>query len=294
MSDAPDWSTDGAGWPNRVSSRFVQAAGLRWHVQIAGAGPVLLLLHGTGAATHSWSGLFPLLSQTFTVVAPDLPGHGFTQPPPAPRMTLPAIAAAIAALLEVLALPPAAAAGHSAGAAILIRLCLDGAIIPQVVFSLNGALLPPQSRPLTLLAPLVRLASASSLLPRLFAWHAADRRVVDRLMDGTGSAVPPEQRALYLKLARRSSHAGAALAMMAHWDLASLLSEMQRLTTKLVMINGANDRLIPQADAERIRALRPSAELISLPRLGHLAHEEAPAQVAALIQDTCRRMGILA
>ena len=35
-------------------SRFVEAAGLRWHVQILGNGPTLLLVHGTGASTHSW------------------------------------------------------------------------------------------------------------------------------------------------------------------------------------------------------------------------------------------------
>ena len=54
-------------WPNRAASRYVDAGGLRWHVQSLGdAGPDLLLLHGTGAATHSWAGLAPLLSETST------------------------------------------------------------------------------------------------------------------------------------------------------------------------------------------------------------------------------------
>ena len=59
----------------------VAAGGLRWHVQVAGDGPVLLLLHGTGAATHSWRDLLPLLAERFTVVAPDLPGHGRSDGP---------------------------------------------------------------------------------------------------------------------------------------------------------------------------------------------------------------------
>ena len=48
-----DWATDGRDWPNHAASRFVEAAGMRWHVQVMGSGPALLLLHGTGAATHS-------------------------------------------------------------------------------------------------------------------------------------------------------------------------------------------------------------------------------------------------
>ena len=79
--DDLSWERDGRDWPNREASRFVEAGGLRWHVQQMGRGPVLLLLHGTGASTHSWRALLPLLAKSFTVVAPDLPGHGFTATP---------------------------------------------------------------------------------------------------------------------------------------------------------------------------------------------------------------------
>ena len=53
-----------------------------------GQGPVVLLIHGTGAASHSWRGLAPLLASDFTLIAPDLPGHGFTQTPLAHRLSL--------------------------------------------------------------------------------------------------------------------------------------------------------------------------------------------------------------
>ncbi|MFC7690366.1 alpha/beta fold hydrolase [Paeniroseomonas aquatica] len=130
MSDRPQWENDGRDWPNRAASRFVQAGGLRWHVQQAGEGPVLLLVHGTGAATHSWRGLLPLLARRFTVVAPDLPGHGFTTAPAGGRLSLPYMARALAALLAALGQRPELVAGHSAGAAILARMALDGAIAP--------------------------------------------------------------------------------------------------------------------------------------------------------------------
>ena len=88
-----DFARDGADWPNREASRFVEAGGLSWHVQVMGQGPDLLLLHGTGGATHSWRGLAPLLAQHFRVVAPDLPGHGFTTARRAPDLSLPGMAA---------------------------------------------------------------------------------------------------------------------------------------------------------------------------------------------------------
>ena len=96
----PDWTQDGKDWPNRAASRFYSAGGITWHVQITGQGPVLLLVHGTGAATHSWRDLLPPLRQNFTVIAPDLPGHGFTSQPDKAGMTLPGMARGIAGLLR--------------------------------------------------------------------------------------------------------------------------------------------------------------------------------------------------
>src|SRR3954447_16458792 len=115
-----DWDRDGGDWPNRDASRFVSAAGIRWHVQEMGDGPVLLLLHGTGASTHSWREVMPRLASRFRVIAPDLPGHGFTDALPPRRLTLPGMAAAIAGLLATLGAKPAMLVGHSAGAAIAI------------------------------------------------------------------------------------------------------------------------------------------------------------------------------
>ena len=89
----PDWAVDGADWPNREASRFVAAGGYRWHVQHMGQGPVCLLLHGTGAATHSWRDVMPALATRFTVISCDLPGHGFTHANFGQRVTLPAMAA---------------------------------------------------------------------------------------------------------------------------------------------------------------------------------------------------------
>jgi len=143
MTRAPDWAVEGRDWPNRGASRFVDAGGLRWHVQQFGEGPALVLLHGTGAATHSWRDIAPLLARSHSVIAMDLPGHGFTSVPRDDSgFTLPNVARSLAALLGELGIVPLALVGHSAGAAIAVRMALDGLSTLGGIVGLNSALLP--------------------------------------------------------------------------------------------------------------------------------------------------------
>ncbi len=283
MTSGPDWAREGRDWPNRAASRFVTAAGLRWHVQVMGRGPVALLVHGTGAATHSWRALAPILAEHFCVVAPDLPGHGFTELPPAHRLSLPAMARALSGLLAALELRPALAVGHSAGAAILLRMCLDGLIAPDCVVSLNGALLPLGGVAGPFFSPIAKLLVLNPFVPRLLAWRAADRAVVRRLITDTGSVLEPADLERYGRLFSTPGHVAGALGMMANWDLPPLARDLPRLRTKLVLVAGGNDRAIPPADAARVAAMVPGAEVRTLPGLGHLAHEEDSTGVAAIV-----------
>lgn len=291
--DRPVWEREGRDWPHRDASRFVRAGGLRWHVQQMGEGPVVLLLHGTGAATHSWRGLAPLLARHFTVVAPDLPGHGFTEAPPSRGLALPAMAEAVQALLRVLGLDPALAVGHSAGAAILLRMTLDGRIAPRGIVSLNGALLPFGGIPGQIFSPLAKLLASSALVTRLLARQAAERVVVERLVRDTGSGLDAEGVELYGRLARSPGHVGAAFGMMANWDLKPLLRDLPRLVPPLVLVAGGGDRMVPPAHAYRVHALVPTATVERLPGLGHLAHEERPELIDAIVTRLARTAGPL-
>lgn len=291
--DRPDWNAEGSTWPNREASRFVEAAGLRWHVQTMGAGPVLLLVHGTGAATHSWRDLAPLLAADFTVVAADLPGHGFTAAPPSRRMALPAMAADLAGLVAALGLRPAIAVGHSAGAAILIRMALDGRIAPDLIVSLNGALLPFRGFAGAVFAPLARLLFVNPLVPRLFAWRAADPSSIERLIRNTGSTIDAAGVAQYAALFRRPAHARAALGMMANWDLETLLEDMPRLETRLLLVAAGEDRAVPPDNAFAVSDLVEGASVEYVRGVGHLAHEEDPAAIAAIIVAAARAAGVL-
>ena len=82
--------------------------------------------------------------------------------------------------------------------------------------------------------------------------------------------------------------------MMARWDLWSLERDLPRLRTPLTLVVGSNDRTIRPADALRVRALVPKAEVISLPGLGHLAHEERPDLIAGIILRVARAQLVLA
>lgn len=280
-------------WPNRESSRFVRAAGFHWHVQIMGEGPVLLLLHGTAAATHSWRGLLPLLARNFTVVAPDLPGHGFTETPATSRMTMPAMATALRALLKTLDIQPALVAGHSAGAAIALRMVLDGLIAPAGVVSLNGALEPLSGVAGQIFSPLAKLLVGLPLLPNLFAWRAQKKSVVAKLLKDTGSSIDAEGVALYARLIQDARHTAAALAMMAQWDLNPLVADLPDLRCPLLLIVGAKDRAVPPAVSRRVARQVAGARLVSMPNLGHLSHEEDPAGTAALIDGFARDIEVL-
>jgi magnesium chelatase accessory protein len=278
-----DWASDGSGWPNAAHSRFERVGDLTWHVQEMGSGPAMLLVHGTGSSTHSWAALAPLLATRFQVIAPDLPGHGFTQLGSQAQSSLPGMASSMAALLNRLALTPALAVGHSAGAAVLARMCFDGAISPRALISLNGALLPLRGLAGQFFAPAAKLLAGFSLVPRLFSWRGADRRVAERLIRDTGSTLEPEMVDLYHRLIRSPSHVSGTLRMMANWDLEPLSRQLHRIAPLLYLIACENDRTVPPSEARRLHRLLPESHLVALPGLGHLGHEERPERFAQLI-----------
>ncbi len=289
MTGRLDWERDGRGWPHHASSRFVTAAGLRWHVQQMGPGghaPWALLIHGTGAATHSWRGMMPLLAPHFNVIAADLPGHGFTGAAPARQLSLPGMAQALTALLAAMQVVPQLVVGHSAGAAIGARLLIDGAIAPgAALVSLNGALLPLGGLPGLLFPPAAKLMAALPWVPQLFSRRAADDASVRRLIEGTGSTLDATGADLYGRLLRDPGHAAGALGMMANWDLRPLERDFPRLRAPLTLVVGARDLAVPPAQARRVLARVPQARLVTLAGLGHLAHEEQPEAVAAVVLD---------
>ncbi len=286
MASSPgalDWDRDGRDWPNREASRFVEAGGLRWHVQQFGEGPSALLIHGTGASTHSWARLTPYLQGRLSLLAMDLPSHAFTSAVPTARMSLPSVSEAVAALLTALDFEPKLAIGHSAGAAILARMALDGRIAPRMIASINGALSPFPGIAAHIFPAMAKMLFLNPLTPRVFAWRAAQAGAVEKLIEGTGSHIPPESLALYRRLFSSPTHVAGALAMMANWDLDRLMLDLPHLGPHLLQIVGSIDLAIPPERSFEVARRVPGSAVELVRGAGHLAHEENPESVAEAI-----------
>lgn len=293
MTGPLEWDLEKTRWPNAQASRFVTAGGLRWHVQVAGeSGPPVLLLHGTGASTHSWAGLLPRLARRFRIVAPDLPGHAFSALPARGQLALPAMAQAVGALCAAVKLRPAMIVGHSAGAAIGARMALDKHASPNGVVSLCGALLPFPGAGAVVFPALAKLLFLNPFAAPLIARMARDPEAVARLIRGTGSRLDAEGLALYGKLLGTTRHVAATIGMMARWDLQPLARDLPRLGAQLTLVAAARDRAVPPDVARQVAARVKGAELIVLRGVGHLAHEEAPDKVAEIVAARAAAAGL--
>jgi magnesium chelatase accessory protein len=282
----PDWNVEGRDWPNRAISRFIDTGRMRWHVQMAGSGPVLLLLHGTGAATHSWRDLLPLLAEHFTVVAPDLPGHGFTTGRPSGGLSMVGMARAVGELMAKLELAPEVVVGHSAGAAIALRMVLDGVAAPKAVIGLNPALMPFPGLAAKLFPTLARMLFVNPFAPHIFAAMARGPGEAAAFLErSTGSRIDAAGVDFYRRLFATSDHCAGALTMMAAWDLESLSRDLPRIRVPVLFVHGSSDAAIPLASVNEATALIASSRVEILPDLGHLAHEERPDDVARRIGD---------
>jgi len=278
-----DWPHDGRDWPNRETSRFLRVGRIEWHVQVAGPpdAPPILLLHGTGASSHSFRDVLPRLAERFRVVNPDLPGHGFTRGDE--DLSLDAMAKGVDAMLAELGVVPATAAGHSAGAAIALRLAMASKHPPQRVIGFNAALKPIEGD--HILAPLARLLFLNPFVPRAFASFSRMTGATERLLDRTGSQIDRRGRELYARLVASPAHVAGALGMMANWRLDELQQGMPGIGAAVTLVATEDDPMVPASVSREAAARIPGCELIVLPSGGHLVHETRPDFAAQIIAE---------
>lgn len=67
--------------PDGFAGDYREVDGVKIHYVKGGKGPLVLLVHGFGQTWYEWHQLMPLLARNFTVIAPDLPGLGMSEPP---------------------------------------------------------------------------------------------------------------------------------------------------------------------------------------------------------------------
>jgi magnesium chelatase accessory protein len=270
-----------ADWPHRSASRSIACAPHLWHVQEMGTGPLLLLLHGAGGASHSFRHLLPILARDYRVITLDLPGQGFTVSASRSRCGLEAMASDIATLATQENWAPLAIIGHSAGAALALRLA---EMLPiKATIGINGALGGFDGVAGWLFPLMARAMSVLPLVPQVFSKLAGTPSQVHHLLTSTGSHIDPEGEAQYLRLIRTPSHVAATLAMMAQWDLGPLLARLPQQGCPCLLITSSADRAVPPEVSDRAAARLKTVQRLDIPHFGHLVHEEAAATVAEAI-----------
>lgn len=269
-------------WPNRGASRIVAAKPHRWHVQIMGQGPDVLLLHGAGASSHSWSRLIPYLVPDHRVIALDLPGHGWTRSPRG-RARLGDVARDIATLCAQEGWVPNLIIGHSAGGAISLELAHQGLLQPDHLVVVNGALENFRGTAGWLFPVMAKMLALNPLTGLLISQGGRSVGQVRSILSSAGTALDEEGLGHYAHLIQRRAHVDGTLAMMAQWSLDDLNRALPRIVTPTLFVHGDRDGAVDIRVADRAAQAMPQAELITLQGIGHLAHEEAPADVAKAI-----------
>lgn len=285
--DRLDWGIDGLDWPNRSASQFIETGSSHWHVQISGpeGAPVILLLHGTGAASHSWRHVLPQLSTRFRVVAPDLPGHGFTRSREEADLSLPGMVQALTELLSRLDRCPAMIVGHSAGAAIAVTLAAGrSSALPRHVVGVNGAFLPIRGN--ALFSPLAKALFANPLSASMFSLMSRVTPLGGNLLTATGSPIDERGKAIYRMLLASPSHVRGALGMMAAWDLSRFDAALQRLPFPMTLIAAKDDPMVPIENSAHAARQATGSRLILTDTGGHLLHECRATDVVHWLNET--------
>ncbi|MDX6668602.1 MAG: hypothetical protein QOK04_1982 [Solirubrobacteraceae bacterium] len=258
--------------------------------RIAGSGPPVVLIHGMVNSSRHWEEVALRLADEYTVVAPDLIGHGDSATPRG-DYSLGAHAASIRDLLAAIGIDRATLVGHSLGGGVAMQFFYQ---FPQrterIVLVSSGGL----GRDVSPLLRTAALPGASGLLSL-----AAHRRVLDALW-GAGRRLRQRgsARGVYLQaIARALRPLEAPSARQAflqtlrsvidvHGQRVSArdrLYLLQALPTLIVW--GERDNTIPLAHGREAHAAAPGSRFETLPRAAHFPHLEDPEGLAAVLRD---------
>jgi len=249
---------------------------MRLHVEVAGEGPPLVLLHGFTGSSADWDVSFP----GRRTIAVDLPGHGRSPLPPA-AMRLPEVAEALVAVLRRLGITCADWLGYSLGgrAALHVALAHPACVGRLVLESCSPGLRDPAARAARAAAD----AALADALARDGIEPFVDRWMAQPLFASQarlGHAALAQARARRL----RNSAAGLAAALRALGTgvQAPLWSRLGEIGVPTLLLAGADDPLYAR-HAAAMAARLPRATLAVVPEAGHAVHLENPAAFAAAI-----------
>lgn len=290
MRPPPDPDREGSFEPYTEATRSREAGGVHWHLRRLGSGPPLLLLHGSASSCHAWEEVAVRLRSVFSLVIPDLPGHGGSSQLPAGLGGPDDLARALGALLRAEGVAPVLVAGHSVGAVLAIRAASLGWIAPVGILGVNPALGPRSAYLPPLLEPVAAWMARSKGAARLSANLVRGLPLVRGLLRSTGSRISRNVEAKYAELLSDPMRVQGVLQLQAAWDAAGAGVEAESLSARVRFLTGSRDTWVPPA---RIRREAPGIETVELQDRGHLLPEEDPEAVAQAIERLGEEVGVL-
>ncbi|MFN7225251.1 MAG: alpha/beta fold hydrolase BchO [Paracoccaceae bacterium] len=272
-----------ADWPYRAEGRRIRVTPHDWWVIDTGPkdAAVLLLLHGAGGSGHSFRAMIPFLADRFRVIVPDLPGQGCTRAGGMRRLGLDAMAEDLTRMCLSAGVAPQGVIGHSAGAAIALRMA-DLTPIKAIV-GINAALGTFDGAAGVMFPLMARALAATPFVASVVAKLWGNAATVDKLLAGTGSPLDAAGRAQYLALVRSASHVDGTLGMMAQWRLDGLMARLPSLQEPVLLIASDRDNAVPPKVSRDAVQHMPNATYAEIPGYGHLVHEEAADKVADIL-----------
>jgi pimeloyl-ACP methyl ester carboxylesterase len=274
------------------TTRFVTVHGYRRAYRMVGHGPALLLIHGIGDSSSSWVPLMPRLAERFTVIAPDLLGHGNSDKPRA-DYSVGGFANGMRDLLELLGIRTATIVGHSLGGGVAAQfayqypqrcerlvLVSTGGIGRGVTPALRLAT-TPVAEMMALMPmlrfPLVRMWNRLGLEALRWSGHDLGRdtsdilRVIDALPD-------TEARLAFTRTLRTAvDWRGQVVTMLDRHYLNPSLP--------VQLIWGDADGVIPVQHAHQVHAAMPGSRLEIFEQAGHFPHHRDPDRFVQVVMD---------
>jgi pimeloyl-ACP methyl ester carboxylesterase len=258
----------------------------------AGDGPALLLLHGITDSSATWEGVAPGLAEHFTLIAPDLLGHGESATPRG-DYSLGAHASGVRDILTALGIERVTVVGHSLGGGIAMQfayqfperterlvLVSSGGLGREVHFLLRAAALPGADYVLPALtsAGLIGVGrGVGGLLKRLRLAPGEDLQV---LAQGFASLDNAGSRQAFLHTVRAVIEpSGQRVSAQDRLSLAGLLPSL--------IVWGERDSIIPIEHGVAAHEAMPGSRFEVFPDAGHMPHDADPERFAELLIDFC-------
>lgn len=276
--------------------QHVVVHGYRRAFRMAGSGPVLLLLHGIGDCSETWQYVVPMLARQYTVIAPDLLGHGESDKPRA-DYAVGAYACGMRDLLDLLGIDRATVVGHSLGGGIAAQfsyqfpercerlvIVSSGGMGRGVHWLLRMATAPGSELALPVATSgVVRRAVrlASPVLSRRSPFGLGLARDLTYLLRQYDELTDATARRAFLRTLRAVVDIGGQVVTML--DRAYLASELPTL-----IVWGAHDPIIPVAHAALAHDALPSSRLQVMAQSGHFPHRSEPTLFFDTVHDFMR------